>query len=163
MATYADAEGSLYASAQSAGDKHPIHVLQVDGAGNLAGTSAASSSYWYTEHLPAANTKATITRAAGATGIRNICTGFTVTLAATSTAPAAVQLTVSLIDGASGGGTHLWSTVISLPATAGAITSFSKTGLWWPGTAATAMTIEFSAAGGNNTIESVSLQGTTGA
>ncbi len=113
-------------------------------------------------HVPAVNTKATITQASGGGSVKNVALGFTVTLASDGTvAPAAIQLTVNLIDGASGGSTYLWRSVISLPAVQGGITSISKTGLWLPGTAATAMTLEFSAAGGGNTIESVSLQGTT--
>ena len=114
--------------------------------------------YVHSQHNPAANTKATITRAAGATGVRNVCVGFTVSIAATATAPTAVQLTVALIDGASGGTTYLWGpTVISLPATAGATTAFVVGTCWKMGGLAKQMTLEFSAAGGANTLESVSL------
>lgn len=113
-------------------------------------------------HAPAANTKATITRAAAGGGIKNVCTGFTVSLAGQSTAPAAVQLSVALIDGASGGTTYLWGPqVIAIPAIAGATSAFVRSGIYIPGSANTAMTLEFSAAGGANTIESVSFEGTT--
>jgi hypothetical protein len=125
------------------------------------GHQGPANNYWDVQHVPAANTQATISQAAAAAGIRNVCTGFTVTLAAQTTAPAAVQLTVAVIDGATGGTTYLWRTVISLPATAGAIVSFVRSNIWLVGTAATAMTIEFSAAGGANTIESVTMEGTT--
>jgi hypothetical protein len=116
---------------------------------------------WYVHHIPAANTVATITQASAGGSTKNVCTGFTVTLAAQATAPTANQITVSLIDGATGGTTYLWRSVIAIPATAGAVTAFVKTGAWFVGTAATAMTLEFSAAGGANTIESVSMSGTT--
>lgn len=118
---------------------------------------------WAVHHIPAANTQATITQASAGGGIKNVCLGFTVTLASSSTtAPAAIQLTANLIDGSSGGGTYLWRTVISLPAVAGAIASFNiQQAHGFEGSAATAMTIEFSAAGGANTIESVSMYGTT--
>lgn len=117
---------------------------------------------WSAHHIPAANAQATITKASAGASTKNVCTGLTVALASSSTtAPAAVQLTVSLIDGATGGGTYLWRTVISLPAVAGAVSAFVLRGLWIPGSDATAMTLEFSAAGGANTIESVSMTGTT--
>jgi hypothetical protein len=125
------------------------------------GAQGPAGGIWTAIHVPAANTQATATKASAGAGIRNVATGFTVTLASTGTAPTAIQLTVSLIDGASGGGTYLWRTAIALPAVAGAITAFTRSGLWLPGTAATAMTLEFSATGGANTIESVALEGTT--
>ena len=114
---------------------------------------------WTQVHTPAANTRATTTRSAGASGVRHVATGFTVTLAAGTTAPAAVTLTVELRDGASGAGTILWQSRLNLGATTGVTNSITVTNLNLRGTAATAMTLEFSAAGGANTFESVSLQG----
>lgn len=116
---------------------------------------------WTSVHQPAANTQATTTKAAAGAGVTNVCTGITVTLAAGSTAPSAVQLSVVLRDGASGAGTVKWAGVLSLPATAGASVGITRSGLWIEGTANTAMTLEFSAAGGANTVEAVSLEGTT--
>jgi hypothetical protein len=116
---------------------------------------------WATSHFPAANTQATITRATAGGGVKNVALGFTATLCGGATAPTAIQLTVKLIDGASGGGTILWGTVIALPAVAGATVAIVRSGIYIPGTANTAMTLEFSVAGGANTIESVSLEGTT--
>ena len=116
---------------------------------------------WTTSHAPTSNTQATITRATAGGSTKNVCIGLTVTLAATSTAPTAVNLSVALIDGGSGGTTYLWRTTISLPAVAGAISAFTRSNLWLPGSANTQMTLEFSVAGGANTIESVSLEGTT--
>ncbi len=68
---------------------------------------------------------------------------------------------MSRTDGASGGATHLWEGVMSIPATAGEIRGITRSDLWLVGTAATAMTAEFSAAGGANTFESVSMEGLT--
>jgi hypothetical protein len=116
---------------------------------------------WSQTHVPAANTKATIAQSAGGGSLKNVCTGFTVSLCAGSTAPTAIQLSVALIDGASGGSTYLWRSNISLPATAGAIVAFVVSGKKFTGTAATAMTLEFSAAGGANTFESVTMKGYT--
>lgn len=130
------------------------------GAPGLSSIHGDPSNYWDVQHLPAANTQATISKASAGTGLRNVCTGFTVTLAATSAAPAAVNISVAIIDGASAGSTYLWRSTISLPATAGAISAFVRSDTWLVGSAATAMTIEFSAAGGANTIESVTMEGT---
>lgn len=125
------------------------------------GNQGPAANYWDVQSAPAANTVATVSQASAGAGVRNVCVGFTVTLCATAVAPAAIQLYVMIVDGATTGTTYLWRTAISLPATAGAITSFVRSGIWLPGTAATAMTIEFSAAGGANTIESVTMEGTT--
>ena len=114
---------------------------------------------WHISHLPAANTQATITQAAAGAGKRNICTGFTVMFVAGATAPTAINVSVSLIDGAAGGTTYLWRATISLPATAGATSGIARMGRWI-GSANTAMTLEFSAAGGANTIQSVAMEGT---
>lgn len=131
------------------------------GAGIVA-QAGYQNTTWSTGHNPGANTKATITRASAGGSTKNVCTGFTVSLSAGTTAPAAVQITVALIDGASGGGTYLWGpTVISLPAVAGAISAFTVNRKWFVGTAATGMTLEFSAAGGANTTETVTMDGTT--
>lgn len=117
---------------------------------------------WTKTHAPAANTQATASKAAAGAGIRNVCTGILVTLVAGSTAPAAVQVTVNLRDGATGAGTVLWSAVMSLPATAGGSAApIALSGLWIEGTENTAMTLEFSAAGGANTVEAVAMQGDT--
>ena len=122
------------------------------------------STYTHHSHAPAANTKATITKTAAGYGIRNVCTSLTVSLAAGTTAPSAIQLSAALIDGGTGGSTYLWGpTVMSLPATAGATVAFVLSTCWKPGTANTAMTLEFSVAGGANTIESVEFDATTSA
>ena len=120
-----------------------------------------TSNVWSAHHVPAANTQATITKASAGAGVKNVCTWLTVKLVAGATAPTAVNVSVSLIDGATGGTTYLWRATISLPATGGADNGIALSGLWLPGTAATGMTLEFSAAGGANTVESVSMGGTT--
>ncbi len=125
------------------------------------GPEGPAGSIWTAIHVPSANTQATATKASAGTGVRNVCTGFTVTITGGTTAPAAFQGIVSLIDGASGGTTYLWRSSIALPAVAGAQVTVIRGHLWLPGTAATGMTLEFSAAGGANTVESVSLEGVT--
>ena len=150
----------LFASNQAAGSRLAQHVMLIGEDGNQVFPLAASA-IWTTAHLPAANAQATITRAAAGAGIRNVCTGRTIVFAAGATAPTAINLSVSLIDGATGGTTYLWRSTLSLPAVAGAVNGITRSGLWLPGTANTGMTLEFSVAGGANTIESVSMEGTT--
>ena len=116
---------------------------------------------WAILSRPAANTVATATQAAAGVGIRNVCTEITVVIAANATAPTAVNVNASVIDGASGGTTYLWGATISLPATAGAMNGIAKQDVWFEGAANTALTIEFSAAGGANVLESVSASGLT--
>lgn len=117
------------------------------------------ASDWTQVHTPAANTQATTTKAAGGGSVRHVCTGLTVILAAGATAPTATNLLVNLRDGASGAGTILWSATISIPNIAGAMNGISRSGLFIRGTANTAMTLEFAAAAGANTIESVAMEG----
>lgn len=135
-------------------DRHGRHHTR-------SGHQTNSASIWTQLHLPAANTQATKTNAAAGVGVRNVCTSITAVVVATATAPTAIQLNVSLIDGATGGTTFLWRAVLSLPATAGETRGIALSNLWIPGTANTAMTLEFSAAGGANTVESVSMTGLT--
>lgn len=130
------------------------------GPGARRGASATGSS-WTSVHTPAANTRATTTRAAAGAGVRNVCTGLTVTLAAGAVAPSAVQVTVTLRDGASGAGTVKWAAVLALTAVAGQLVGAVKDNLWIEGSPNTAMTLEFDIAGGANTIEAVSMEGTT--
>ena len=125
------------------------------------GNQSAAPNVWTAIHVPAANVQATISKAAAGIGVRNVVTALTAVIAATATAPTAVNVTVNLIDGASAGTTFLWRTTLSLPATAGETRGVTISGLWLPGTANTATTLEMSAAGGANTIESVSMSGIT--
>ena len=154
------AAGNVIGSSQVAGTNRPIHVMVIGEDGTQVFPQSAAAT-WTRIHRPAANTQATIAKAAAGAGVRNVCTALTVVLAATAAAPTAVNLNVSVIDGASGGTTYLWGMTISIPAVAGATTGAQLTNLWLPGSANTALTIEFSAAGGANTIESVWMSGTT--
>jgi hypothetical protein len=114
---------------------------------------------WSAIHAPAANTQATTTQGARQ-GFRHVATGMYAQLVAGAVAPAAVQLSVILRDGPSGTGTVLWQGVVALPATAGAAApSVQVPDLFIQGTPGNAMTLEFSATGGANTVESVTLTG----
>ena len=66
-----------------------------------------------------------------------------------------------LIDGVSGGGAQLWFGWLNIPAVVGERDRIVISGLNLVGTANTAMTLEFNAAAGANTYESVSMTGYT--
>jgi hypothetical protein len=129
--------------------------LALDSAGRQKVVSPLN---WSITHTPAANTQATITQAL-ATGFRHVATSISFTFAADTGIVAAATVLVNLRDGATGAGTILWSQRVSVPATAGSCTTVSLGSLSIPGTASTAMTLEFAAAGGASTFESVALTG----
>lgn len=106
-------------------------------------------------HAPANATQATISQAAAAAGMRNICQAISATLSATGTAADPVQ--VNLRDGATGAGTILLSAALAAPVNGSAIWTLS--GLRIRGTAATAMTLEFANASAANTFQCVSMFG----
>lgn len=164
------------ASAPTSGERLPY--MKLDGgiagssapieAGNAAAIAAAVSTKallttppgnWYVTHAPAANTQATATKAAGAAGVRHVCTGFTVTLAGGAAAPTAALVTVNLRDGATGAGTIISTLTLGLEAVAGKSVVHHVGPLNVFGTAATAMTVETSAAPGANASASVTLYG----
>ncbi len=63
---------------------------------------------WSVNHVPAAATLATISRAAGAAGVRHVCTSIDAALVLPAAANQAA-ITLNLRDGATGAGTILWS------------------------------------------------------
>jgi hypothetical protein len=109
---------------------------------------------------PAFGNQATITRAA-AVGVNSILVADCIyaRYVAGTTAPSATTINLLLRDGASGVGTVIWQTPISLPASASAEAHpIAVCGLNIAGSAGTAMTLEFSL-GVSNTSQSVSLTG----
>lgn len=105
-------------------------------------------------NLPAANTTATITRAAGAAGVRHVCTGI---FANVNNVAAGAASVVRLRDGASGAGTILFEETVS-PVAIG-VYSVNISRLNIVGTAATAMTLEFVAAPGAGNFQKVNMTG----
>lgn len=122
---------------------------------SLGTTLTVPHSTWSVTNTPAAATQATASRAAGAAGVRHVATTVTVCLAAGATAQTPVV--VNLRDGATGAGTVLRSWAISAPVNDSKCADLS--GLAMIGTAATAMTIEFAAAGVAGSQETVTLTG----
>lgn len=112
---------------------------------------------WAVKHVPAANTVATISKAAVATQ-RHVCTSITASVSSDG-APTPATLVVNLRDGATGAGTIVYAFSLSLVATSGDAAVYGLSGLNIIGTLNTAMTLEFAAAGGANTYETVAMTG----
>jgi len=112
------------------------------------------------QSTPAAGSQATISQASGGAGVKNVAESACFAFSATTALGGITTVTVNLRDGATGAGTVLQAWQFTLPAAT--ITPFSQcvSGLHISGTAATAMTLEFSAAVGN-LMESVALTGYT--
>lgn len=136
--------------------------IRTNGAAVLASATqpfaklVANPGEWSVFHTPAVNVKATCSRGSGGAGVINVCRSISAALSGLSTA-AESFLTLNLIDGASGGGAILWAmTLHAIPA---GTTGIAIAGLNIPGSANTVMTLEFAAAGGADTVESVALTG----
>lgn len=119
----------------------------------------ALADYWSVQNTGAAATAATASKAAGAAGVKHIAARVICTLA-TVAATAQVPIAINLRDGATGAGTILigWE-IAALGTTFAIIDTGAPSILAPPGSAATAMTIEFGAANVANSIGSVYLLG----
>jgi hypothetical protein len=144
---------------------NPIAAANLGTAANLASAIQPASQMttrpgdWSIWGSPAANTQATVTKAAGGAGVRHVVTSVSGTVTSTTTAPAGGRISLALRDGISGSGTliGIWDLPVAAAANSGA--SFALSGLNIVGSPNTAMTLEFAAAGGANTFESVTLTG----
>jgi hypothetical protein len=118
---------------------------------DLSGGRPVGVGGWIVVHEPGAAAQATVTKAAGAAGVKHVCTGIVATVAAAGTAQTPVA--VELVDG---------STVIlaaQLAAPINTCATLFLSGLAIEGTAATGMTLRFSAAGVAGSFEAVTLIG----
>lgn len=124
------------------------------GATNLTGVALTDTPCeWTITSVPAANAQATASRAANASG-RHVAKFYLACFAAAATGGPANVFRIR--DGATGAGTVIWAGVLASNANAAACAGQEITLI---GTTNTAMTIEFAAAGGNTTQETVSLCG----
>lgn len=105
-------------------------------------------------HAPAQNTQATISSEAPNASDFIIVNSITVTLTAVATPPAG-ELQVVLRDGASGVGAIKWTAFMMVGANG--MASIVANDLWLPMTVGNVATLEFTAAGGLTTRESVTL------
>lgn len=134
-------------------------IRGISAANNTATTSLGAQymvplSTWNVTDTDSGATQSTATRAAGGGTVRHVAT--TVTICRGDTSAAAPAL-IHLRDGASGAGTILRSWVIGVAA--GLSRCEQIAGLNITGSANTAMTIEFAAAGAASSISTVSLSG----
>jgi hypothetical protein len=106
---------------------------------------------WTVVHAPAATVQAVATKAAGAAGVKHVCYGILATVAAGATAQ--TPLNVVVLDGAS----PVFSASIATPANSVGVVALM--GLNIVGTAATLMTLQFSAGGAATTVQNVTLIG----
>lgn len=97
-------------------------------------------------------------KAAGAAGVRHVCTGLSIVVAAGGTAQ--TPQIFNLRDGATGAGTIL--ATFALSAAINGIGGVTLTGLNLVGTAATAMTLEAAGAGAAAVVASVNMFGYDG-
>lgn len=132
-------------------------------AAALAATSGlgvaqvSSPGMWSVVSTPAAGAQASASKAAGAAGVRHICAGILITHGAIA-APVATAGQWVLRDGATGAGAILAAGQVAIPAAVFQGTPFLLSGLAIPGSAATAMTLEFTA-GLANLLEGCTLFG----
>lgn len=121
--------------------------------------------FFVAQSAPAVNVAASASHAGvaaivGQAAKLHVCQTIHATFNAGATAPAAIQVGVVLRDGASGSGAILWSSQMALTAVGGqASPPVEISGLNISGTPGNAMTLEFQAAGGANTFETVSFSG----
>lgn len=127
---------------------------------NAVAYFAPAPTLWTATHVPAAATVATCGKAAGASGIKNVCTEVSFQLTADSTGGADLQ-TFVLRDGATGAGTILATWKVNMATGASIATTIYKFNGPWIGTAATAMTLETSSTPGTHTLASVNMTGYT--
>jgi hypothetical protein len=121
--------------------------------------NSRASVRWYALHRPSATTQASVSVPAPGVGYALICDSLTVTLVGDTSAPSAVTVNVSLINGATGGSSYLWGTKLGLAAVAGATTGVTPANGPWQASENTALTLEFAAGAGSNTLESVTMAG----
>jgi hypothetical protein len=128
------------------------------GTGATAGNGflAVRPADWAVNNVAGAAAQATISKAAGAAGVKHVATSISGQISTIATAQAA-QLVFNLRDGATGAGTVLWSVGISLGTNA--TWGFYLSGLNIIGSAATAMTLETAAAPVAAAFASVALTG----
>jgi hypothetical protein len=134
-----------------------VTALANNGASETGALVVKSPASWGVVHTPTSATQATASKTAGGSGVQHVASSISFSLAVDgSHAQTAIQ--VNLRDGATGAGTILWSMTV-LKAAAEALTTFHASNLNLVGTANTAMTLEFSAAGVTGSVESVALTG----
>ena len=117
----------------------------------------APLSAWAETHGPATATLATATKAAGAAGVRHVCTYISASLH--NGGGTFDGRSIRIRDGISGVGTILWESFLGVVVEDGSTDRIEISGLAIIGSAATAMTLEFDSAPSTANRETVSLTG----
>lgn len=135
----------------------------ISNTNNVAVTSTGVAystplSTWSVTHSPAANNQATATKAGGGGTVRHVATSITVcTIDTAGTGSATIA---HLRDGGTGAGTVMRTWYMTTQSVTGIGQGcYNLSGLNMSGSANTAMTLEFTAAGGANVLESVTVTG----
>lgn len=129
-------------------------LTQTTSVGALTSVAHAT---WSCVSAPAAGTQATCSRAAGGGSVRHVVTGWQACYSDTAAATAARH--ANLRDGATGAGTVLASSLLAVPVAGDSKCVNSPPGFTKIGTANTAMTIEFDAAGAGTSEQTVFMSG----
>lgn len=116
---------------------------------------AVGPGQWTLTSAPGAAAQPTATKAAGAAGVRHVCTGITATVAPGATAQGPILCV--LRDGATGAGTILWQGYLQAAINGKDTLSSGQFNI--VGSAATAMCIELNAATAATVLGSVSATG----
>jgi len=153
------AMAAYYLAAPTALTDGDQDVIRADKSGRVRVSAAGPvDNSWSATNTSTAAAQATVSKAAGAAGVKHVCTGFSGQLFADATGNADTAI-INLRDGATGAGTVLATFKVSLAAGASvAGVPFGLVG-HWVGTAATAMTVEMSAAGATHTLGTVNMNG----
>lgn len=121
-------------------------ILAPDTIENIYGTNN-----WTAKNTSAAAGQAIAVRAAGGAGVKHVCYGICATVAAGAAAQG--PLTVQVLDGV----TSIFEGVVAAPANQSG--QIALTGLFLVGTAATSMTLQFTASGAANSVQSCTIIG----
>ena len=106
-------------------------------------------------HTPAANTKATVTIAAPGLGRRNVVTSFDAVIANGASTPTGTITAITLVSGS----TTKWGTSFGVQALIGDSVGIVKSNQWIVCGENEAVVLEFAAASGANTTQSVNIAG----
>ena len=112
------------------------------------------NSHWQVNHVPVANTQATITVGAAGVGKRNVCNYLSFTLSTDIIAPAVFNTIIEVLDNV----TRIWGARMVARAVAGSLDTVAPA-IILVGSVNVDMVIRFAAAAGVNTFETISAQG----
>jgi hypothetical protein len=154
-------DGAVAGEVAHASDGSDPQVTNVASAANQSATIVgnkalitSSPGEWAVQHTPSVSTQAVASKGAGASGVRHVATSCSGSIATTA---AQTVIALNLRDGATGAGTLVWSQKVICPITT--VCTVSSPSIQIVGTAATAMTCEWSGAPVTNNFATANLTG----